>query len=49
MFYENFECGHIIPVSKGGTNIVSNLKPICSACNKSMNNSNLEEFKAQLQ
>jgi hypothetical protein len=41
----NFECGHIIAESKGGTIHIDNLKPVCSQCNKSMGTINLEEFK----
>ena len=40
-----FDCGHIISVANGGKDIVENLKPICSTCNKSMGTENLEEFK----
>lgn len=32
----NFEAGHDIPESKGGTIDIYNLYPICSKCNKSM-------------
>jgi len=42
-----FDCGHINSVSNGGTDIVENLKPVCSTCNKSMGTQNLEEFKTQ--
>jgi len=42
---KNFECGHVTPVKKGGQNILSNLRPICSCCNKSMGTKNLEVFK----
>ena len=34
----NFEVGHNIPASKGGSTDLSNLRPICSKCNKSMGN-----------
>ncbi len=34
----NFQCGHIIPESKGGKTDISNLIPICDRCNYSMNN-----------
>ena len=40
-----FEAGHVIAVAKGGKTIISNLRPICSCCNKSMSTQNLEEFK----
>lgn len=33
-----FEVGHDIPVSKGGTDSISNLRPICRNCNNSMSN-----------
>ena len=32
----NFEAGHDVPESKGGTIDIYNLYPICSKCNKSM-------------
>ena len=34
----DFHVGHNIPKSKGGTDNINNLKPICSRCNLSMNN-----------
>jgi HNH endonuclease len=40
----NYECGHIISRKKGGDNTISNLKPICGRCNKSMGTQNLEDF-----
>ena len=39
-----FEVGHNIPESKGGLTDISNLRPICSKCNKSMGVSTIEEF-----
>lgn len=32
----DFECGHDIPESKGGTLDINNLNPICGNCNRSM-------------
>ena len=34
----NFEAGHNIPESRGGATQLSNLRPICGSCNKSMGN-----------
>jgi hypothetical protein len=33
----DFQCGHNVPESKGGLTDITNLKPICSRCNLSMN------------
>ena len=40
----SFHCGHIIPESKGGELILSNLKPICQNCNSSMGTMNMDDF-----
>ena len=32
----DYEVGHNIPHSKGGSSTIDNLRPICSRCNKSM-------------
>ena len=34
----DFEVGHNVPESKGGTLGLDNLRPICSQCNRSMSN-----------
>ena len=40
-----FEVGHNTPYSKGGMTEIDNLRPICSACNKSMGNKyTIDEF-----
>lgn len=46
--YDNFECGHIIAVSKGGLTVLDNLKPICRTCNADMRNTNMEEYRNNL-
>ena len=43
--YEDFECGHIIPLSRGGKTTRDNLRRICSLCNNNMRTMNLEEYK----
>lgn len=39
-----FECGHVISEKNGGTVTIDNLRPICSACNKSMGTLDMDEF-----
>lgn len=34
----DYEVGHNVPESKGGTLQIDNLRPLCSRCNKSMGN-----------
>ena len=41
----HFECGHIVPESKGGSTELSNLRPICRTCNLSMGNQHLQDFQ----
>jgi 5-methylcytosine-specific restriction endonuclease McrA len=41
----DFETGHNTPESKGGQTVIENLFPLCSRCNKSMNNHyTIDEF-----
>jgi len=37
-------CDHVIPVSRGGSNLESNLKTACKPCNLSKNDKLLEEW-----
>lgn len=41
----HFEAGHVKPASKGGNDKISNLRPICFGCNRSMGDTNLYEYK----
>lgn len=45
--FTSFEAGHIEPRAYGGTNDLSNLRPICKACNRDMGTQNLEKYKLQ--
>lgn len=40
-----FDCAHVIAVANGGSNKISNLRPICHMCNLSMNTQPLFEFQ----
>lgn len=43
----DFECGHNVPESKGGSTDLSNLRPICGKCNRSMGDEyTIDEFSA---
>ena len=39
-----FECGHVISEKDGGTLEISNLRPICSECNRSMGCKNMIDY-----
>ncbi len=39
-----FECGHVISRKDNGPDIIENLRPICSTCNKSMGTQNMYDF-----
>lgn len=44
---KKLECDHVIPLSRGGSNDMSNLKTACFRCNRSKRDKTLEEWKAQ--
>jgi hypothetical protein len=39
-----FDCGHVISEANGGGLEISNLRPICSACNNSMSTMNMIDY-----
>jgi len=39
---------HVIPLSKGGTNFIQNILPVCRSCNSRKGNKDLEKFLATL-
>ena len=43
---DDFQAGHIIAKSKGGSTDITNLVPICARCNKDMKTRNLYEYQA---
>lgn len=40
----HFECGHVESEHNGGKVTITNLRPICGECNRSMGISNMTEF-----
>ena len=45
LYFGNFHVSHVIPVCKGGSDRISNLRPCCQGCNLGMGSTNLEEYK----
>ena len=45
--FMNFEVGHNKALAKGGSNHISNLKPICRSCNQAMGTMSIEAFKRE--
>lgn len=43
-----FEAGHIVSFKNGGSDEISNLRPVCSVCNKSMGIMNMDEYSKTL-
>jgi hypothetical protein len=43
-----FETGHIVSFKNGGSDELTNLRPVCSTCNKSMGIMNMDEYKLRL-
>jgi len=44
----SFEAGHIRSFKNGGSDDISNLRPVCSACNKSMGIMDMDEYTKSL-
>lgn len=44
----SFTIDHLIPISRNGTNEISNLVPACSHCNTSKGSRTLEEYRQSL-
>lgn len=41
---ENWQAGHIQAASLGGSDKIDNLRPLCSTCNQSMSNMNMDDY-----
>ncbi len=41
---DNWECGHIVSHSHGGSDEASNMQPLCRRCNRSMGPMNMYEY-----
>jgi 5-methylcytosine-specific restriction endonuclease McrA len=44
----DFEAGHVLAASRGGSDEIANLRPICSNCNKSMGATHMVEFQERI-
>ena len=44
IYRDNWEAGHFISVANGGKDEISNLRPLCFDCNRSMGAQNLDSF-----
>lgn len=42
--FMNFEVGHNKALAKGGSNHISNLRPICRSCNQAMGTMSIEDY-----
>jgi 5-methylcytosine-specific restriction endonuclease McrA len=40
----DFEAGHVLSESNGGTDEITNFRPICRSCNSSMGTMHMEEY-----
>jgi 5-methylcytosine-specific restriction endonuclease McrA len=44
---KNYECGHVKSKYNGGSDQISNLRPICKSCNLSMGIQNMNDYMVQ--
>lgn len=45
--YSDFQVGHNRAIAKGGSNQISNLRPICGPCNRGMGTKSIEWYRAK--
>lgn len=46
--FQDMECGHVVPHALGGVDDLSNLMPVCRACNSDMGIQNLEAYRRRI-
>lgn len=44
IYIDTFECGHVIPLCRGGPTNKNNLRPICHDCNQDMKTMDMDEY-----
>ena len=44
----SWQCGHIISHNNGGSTTLDNLRPLCTPCNRTMSDTNWNEYETQL-
>ena len=45
---QDYECGHVVAAARGGSDHPDNLRPLCRACNRSMRDEHLYEFRRRV-
>ena len=45
---KNFDIGHVVAFSRGGSNEIENLRPICGYCNNSMGTQHMADYQRSM-